>query len=90
MAKGSPLQLLKQWTAHMDGVKSIRLLPESGLVLTSGRDGSIHAWEGGSRHRMLLSLVGHTDNVSQLTSIAGVEKSLASCSWDQTVCLYKL
>ena len=28
----------------MDGVKSIKLLPQTKKLITSGRDGSIHLW----------------------------------------------
>ncbi len=90
MAKGRPLGLVSSWTAHMDGVKSLLLLPQSNSIATSGRDGSIHVWEGTGRHALTMSLVGHTDNVAQLTPVAGNERVLASASWDQTLCLYRL
>lgn len=82
------IKLNKQVDAHLEAVSVIETCNQRNLVFTGCKDSTLHAWDGDTLE-FKNNLVGHTDQISDIT----IQKNgslLLSASWDQSLRCYDI
>ena len=77
------------YEAHLDMVKTIKVIPEKNLIVTGCRDSGVKIWDM-KDHTFLAHLTKHKDQVVSLAYHPDHPDRLVTGSWDQSINVYDL